>query len=45
MLVNENLKSELVKWSENHKGEKSKLIALYSRSILSKFVDINGCLR
>lgn len=32
MLVNENLKSELVKWSENHKGEKSKLIAQIAAS-------------
>ncbi len=32
MLVNENLKSELVKWSENHKGEKSKLIAQIASS-------------
>jgi len=32
MLVNENLKSELVKWSENHKGEKSKLISQIAAS-------------
>ena len=27
MLINENLKKDLVQWSEEHKGEKSKLVA------------------
>ena len=35
MLINENLKKDLVQWSEEHKGEKSKLVA----QIIASFDD------